>query len=235
MMNINDIITKIENEVPGWTPGDQLRCLFLGAINQCTTNKNILEIGSWCGRSTIVLAIAAKILGSKVYSIDLFPNLSDWYQNADKTWSYSTLLNNGAKINGCVEQTVWDLPFQNEILPVYKKNPALYEIFKGNLKKFSVEKFVCSFKGTIDTEISKIPNIGFIFIDADHGYRSVVNEIEKSTKKLVDGGWVYFDDAFTCNPGVDRAITEKIINSNKFSNYFQLTRKCFIAQKMIQK
>ena len=230
-MNINKIINEIEKEVPGWTPGDQLRCLFLGAINQSTTNKNILEVGSWCGRSTIVLGLAAQFLGSRVYSIDLFPNLSDWYQNKDKTWSFSTFSQNGEKFYGCVEQTVWDLPFQNEILPIYKKNPDLYAIFKDNLKKFSVEEFVCSFKGTIDTEISRIPNVGFIFIDADHGYKSVVNEIEKTTKKLVNGGWIYFDDAFTSNPGVDKAINEKIINSNKFKNHYQITRKCFIAQK----
>ncbi|MEY4592782.1 MAG: hypothetical protein RIR18_1677, partial [Pseudomonadota bacterium] len=71
------IFTQIEEAVksiPGWSPLDQLMALFTLAYSSSHLPGDILELGSWCGRSAVALGMAAKLTGiGKVHCVDLFP------------------------------------------------------------------------------------------------------------------------------------------------------------------
>jgi hypothetical protein len=70
------------------------------------------------------------------------------------------------------------------------------------------------------------------FIDGDHSYEAVTADIAAVERFLVPGGWICFDDAFSCYEGVDRAISDRIINSGRYDRCQQVTRKFFVARRM---
>jgi hypothetical protein len=69
------------------------------------------------------------------------------------------------------------------------------------------------------------------FLDGDHSYKAVCEDIHNIEKFLIDGGWICFDDAFSYYDGVNRAIEECIIGNPSYSVCQQMTRKLFVAQR----
>ena len=51
--------------------------------------------------------------------------------------------------------------------------------------------------------------------------------------RLSPGGWLCFDDAFTSYEGVNRAVRERVLQSDAFDLSMQLTRKLFVARKRL--
>ena len=225
-------IKEITKDIPGWCPEDQLFAMYLLAISTKDLEGEFLEIGSWCGKSATVLAIAADKIGTKLNCIDLFPNKEDWFENEDGTFSFKVKINEKEHY-GCSSQTVWKEPYERDILSLYNKsNNGIFEIFNSNMKKNGLDDVVKPFKGTSEgfaLEFNK--KIKIAFVDGDHGYESTCKDIINVVRFLVSGGWVIFDDAFTVNKGVDKAINEKIIDSGKYELLNQITRKCFIARR----
>lgn len=227
-----DIIKELTEDIPGWCQEEQLLVMYLLAETTNELDGEFLEIGSWCGRSAVILASAAKRIGTKLNCVDLFPNKEDWFKNSDGTYSFKVKVDNNEYF-GCVSQKVWKEPFEKEILSMYNKHQVgTKEIFDNNMKKNNLTQYVQAFKGNSEEFINNFSGkIKLAFIDGDHGYEAVCKDIEAVEKFLVKGGWIIFDDAFTVNKGVDKAIDEMIINSNKYELCHQVTRKCFIAKK----
>lgn len=231
------VMTSIEelvSTIPGWSPIDQLYTLSVLIHSNFNISGDILEIGSWCGRSSVVLAMSAKMTNTKrVVCVDLFPNKNDWKQNSDGTYSLNVTIN-GKRYGANVDQTIWEEPFKNNILPVYKDNDNLSEIFLNNIKKFGYDDIITALRGN-SFDIKK--NIGldfkckFAFIDGDHDYEAVCYDIMNVDKYLVSGAWICFDDAFSSFKGVDRAIQNLIINNPRYYCCQQLTRKLFVAKR----
>jgi hypothetical protein len=69
------------------------------------------------------------------------------------------------------------------------------------------------------------------FLDGDHGFDAVCEDIRNIDKHLVPGGWLCFDDAFSCYEGVNRAISQEIIANPRYECCQQMTRKLFVARK----
>ncbi len=81
------IFTQIEEavrDVPGWSPQEQIFALFNLAYASAPLGGDVLELGSWCGRSAVGLGMAARLGGGMAHCVDLFPNKDDWYQNSDR-------------------------------------------------------------------------------------------------------------------------------------------------------
>lgn len=232
------VINKIENlvnNIPGWCPSDQLFAMYLLAINSKDLEGDLLEIGSWCGKSAVVLALAAEKIGATLQCVDLFPNKEDWFENEDRTYSFSTEIN-GRTIFANKNVTVWKEPFENSILPVYDKyGDNLQRIFRNNIDNSGFKNIVLEHKADSTEFIRMFPDkkIKFAFIDSDHSYEGACTDIENVERLLVPGGWMVFDDAFSSYEVVDKAIQEKIIDSKKYDIKQQLTRKCFAARKKI--
>jgi len=228
---------RIEHSVKGihgWTPIDQLFALFVLTISSREIRGDIVEVGSWCGRSAVVLASAAKIIGNvNVHCIDLFPEKRDWKQNRDGTYSFETVID-GTVYKGNQQQTVWKDAFETQTLKAYHSHDSILECFTENVKSRNLEDIVKPFRGDLPSfsqEVGGDFRCRLAFLDGDHGYDAVCQDIQTVEKFLSPGGWICFDDAFSSYDGVDKAITELVIQSPNFECFQQLTRKFFVARK----
>jgi len=233
----NPIMTRIEDlvsTIPGWSPVDQLYTLFLLIYSNSHISGDIIEIGSWCGRSSSVLAMSAKMTGVKqVVCVDLFPNKNDWKQNTDGSHSFKVNID-GKEYSANTDQTIWEEAFEKDVVPIYKNTDNLFEIFSNNIKKSGCEELITTIRGNsfdIKKKVDSFFKCKFAFIDGDHGYETVCNDITNVEKYLVPGAWICFDDAFSTFDGVDRAIRNMIIDNPRYCCKQQLTRKLFVAKK----
>ncbi len=235
--NTVPIINQIEEavkDIPGWSSIDQLYSLFNLVYLSPDLDGDIMEIGSWCGRSAIALGMAAQLIGeTNIFCIDLFPDKNDWKQNKDGSWSFSVKIcdNNHEAYH---EQAVWKEPFEKDIMPIYKKYNGIYQVFKESIIKSNLEDLVKIHKGTSTTFANSVQNdfrCKLAFIDGDHSYDAVRNDIHNVEKYLIEGGWICFDDAFSQYDRVDKAITDFIIKNSAYELCQQMTRKFFIARK----
>jgi predicted O-methyltransferase YrrM len=231
------IINEIEEmvkDVHGWLPLDQLCTLFQLALFTADLQGNVVEIGSWCGRSSLALGMAAKLTGNThVYCIDLFPEKEDWEQNNDGTYSFNVTIGN-LTFSGHQEQTVWKEPFERDIAPVYEQNTSILEIFNANIEKHQMQNVIIPFKGNSNTFAQSLNDdfqCKLVFIDGEHSYDAVCRDISNMERFLLPGGWMCFDDAFSTYDGVNHAIEECIIKKADFDLCQQMTRKFFIARK----
>lgn len=229
---IIDQIEQLVAGVPGWSPLDQLFALF-SLVHLTEADGDILELGSWCGRSASVLGLAAQMTESKVFCVDLFPQKTDWRKNEDGTYSFSVCLD-GFRVGAYEENTVWAEPFERDIAPLYEKYNGILDAFNETIARNGLNDIVFPFKGNLNYFMKHRP-VGFkcklAFIDGDHGYEAVCDDIENVEKFLVPNGWICFDDAFSSYEGVNQAITDKIIKNPMYERCQQLTRKFFVARR----
>lgn len=239
MRDVRDpIIRRIEDlvkDVPGWSPVDQLYTLFCLVHLNPDLEGDIVEIGSWCGRSTAVLGLAARLTGKDVgiIAVDLFPGRNDWRRNADGSYSFEVTIG-GRTYGAYKDQTVWKEPFERDIAPIYETHDGVYEVFMETVARNGIRDIVTPVRGSSDMLASVVSpsfKCRLAFIDGDHSYEAVCRDIANIAPYLVDGGWICFDDAFSCYEGVDRAITERIIDDPAFEACRQMTRKLFVARK----
>ncbi|WP_148665442.1 class I SAM-dependent methyltransferase [Sulfurifustis variabilis] len=231
------IINQIEDMVrgvPGWTPIDQLYTLFNLVCLTSDLPGDILEIGSWCGRSSAVLGFAARLSGeARVMCVDLFPGKTDWKQNPDGSYSFRVAIA-GKTYGGYQEQTVWKEPFERDIAPIYARYDSVFDVFSDTIRRQGLQERVEAFRGNSETFADQAPP-GFrcrvAFIDGDHSYEAVCRDIRNVERFLVPGGWVCFDDAFSHYEGVNRAITDLVIKNPDYALGQQMTRKLFIARR----
>ncbi|MDR3392984.1 MAG: class I SAM-dependent methyltransferase [Sulfuriferula sp.] len=230
------IATRIEAAVahiPGWSPIDQLLTLFTLAYASADLPGDILELGSWCGRSAVALGMAAQITGhTKIHCVDLFPEKNDWYRNADGTYSFAVNIN-GRMVGAYGEQTVWAEPYERDIAPVYQRYAGILEAFNATIAANGLTAQVTPVKGDLTSFAASVApgfSLRMAFIDGDHSYEAVSKDIAIVERFLVPGGWICFDDAFSTYAGVDQAITEYVIDSGRYHLCQQLTRKLFVAR-----
>lgn len=231
----NPIFGQIEKavaDIPGWTPLDELYTLFNLAYFGAGASGNIVEIGSWCGRSTSVLGLAARLCGNtRLTCIDLFPEKQDWTQNADGSYSFIVRLGDST-YGGYQEQTVWREAFEGHHAKIYERHNGIYEAFQESITRNGLEDLIDVHRGDSDV-LRKFPDASYrlAFVDGDHSYEAVCKDIRNVERVLSPGGWICFDDAFSHYEGVNRAVSDLIIANPKYELGRQMTRKLFIARR----
>lgn len=232
------MVTQIEEAVqniPVWCPIDQLLLLFTLAHTSADLGGDILELGSWCGRSAVAMGMAIQLSGnSKLHCVDLFPKKEDWHKTPDGDYSLSVNIDDRnvvAYAHG--GQTVWAEAFERDIAPVYERFPGTLEAFNTFVAENGLSERLIPFKGDLQSFIKNASSglkLRMAFIDGDHNYHAVAKDIEIIERFLVPGAWICFDDAFSNYPGVNKAIELHIINSGKYNQFQQMTRKFFVAR-----
>jgi len=229
-------IEAIARDIPGWSPVEQLYTLFNFVCLTTPLEGDIVEVGAWCGRSSVVLGMAAQIAGGTcVHSIDLFPDKEDWKQNEEGNYWIQVQVGDTMHV-GCREQPVWKEPFEKDILPLYAKHECLLSVFNETISKYGLNDWVIAHRGDSTDfahSVSRDFKCRLAFIDGDHSYEAVCRDIGALESHIVAGGWICFDDAFTHYTGINRAIEEKIIGNPAYGVCQQMTRKLFVAQKRI--
>lgn len=228
------LVTCVE-DIPGWSSLDALAAIQSLAASTEPLVGDFLELGTWFGRSANALAmVACNLQDVTLHCVDLFPDESDWYQNADSTFSFSVKIN-GKRYTGCVEQTVFSDVFEGQIRGMYR----VYGQPIVALEKFLIRNGLRDVvkihrSSTIDFLDSAHTNwkIKFAFIDAEHSYKNVHSEVRKLDRYLVRGGWICFDDAFTTYDGVTKVIEDLQKLGSKFGNGKKLSKKIYALQKL---
>ena len=229
-----DQIERLVANVPGWTPIDQLYTLFQLAFCSANMPGDIVEIGSWCGRSALALGLSARLTGAgKVHCVDLFPEKDDWIENPDGSYSFRVTID-GQTYHGYKTHTCWREPFERDIVPLYRRNHRLWDLFQTNMAEHGLQDVIAPHRGNSETFARSIPDTfrcRLAFLDGDNSYESVCDDIENIQRFLVPGGWICFDDAFSYYEGVNRAIEDRILSNPRFEQGQQMTRKMFVARK----
>lgn len=228
-------IEEAVDSIPGWSPLDQLLALYTLTAACSYLDGDVLELGSWCGRSAVALGLAARLTGtSRLHCVDLWPEKKDWWQNSDGSFSFAVEID-GQRFQAYTEQTVWKEPFERDIAPVYDRFSGTYEAFRFFVEENGLQDSVAPFKGNLATFSDSMPSalkIRLAFIDGDHSERAVAADIAIIERYLLPGGWICFDDAFSTYAGVNSALQTHIVNSGKYDICQQLTRKLFVARKI---
>jgi hypothetical protein len=95
-----------------------------------------------------------------------------------------------------------------------KNNSIDWDIFKTyiNLCHEFVDKPVMLIRGASSNFLNALPDnsLDCVYIDSDHSYYTVMQELELSIPKVKKGGWITGHDYVYLTPGVIRAVDEFI-------------------------
>lgn len=232
LVPVYDRLAGMVEGIHGWSPIEQLYSLFLLAYASRDLAGDVAEIGAWCGRSSVALGLAAKLSGgTRVLAVDLFPRHDDWHENEDGSFSLRVKLASGtvAAYDG---HRLWREPYLESVKPLFERHAGILDIFRESMERNALADVVEPLRGT-SALLGERPGLRLrlAFIDGDHSYEAVCNDIDAVLPLLVPGGWLCFDDAFAAYEGVDRAIRERVLGNPAMEPGVQLTRKLFVARK----
>jgi predicted O-methyltransferase YrrM len=198
-----------KQELAGFVPFKEDLSGWNGASNvfeqmvALTQPEVIIEVGSWKGQSSVNLAHACKKLGldTKMYCVD--------------TWLGSIEFREHEKAYG----SKWDRMLRHGY-------PQVYYQFLSNLVHNGVEDMIEPVPNTSKDAVPFVPMADLIYIDADHTYLGVREDLINYWPKVKEGGIIFGDDYMLKSDGpresdgyqpeVARAVDE-FVRANKLS------------------
>lgn len=173
-------------DIDGWLTFGEARALY--ELARCLPDESpvAVEIGSWLGRSSLVLAKGMRLKSNPVlHCVDPFN--ADGGQ-AGKAW-YSSHDPRGGSLKAefianMEKHGVWD---SIDLMEGYSFHFA---------EKFSAE-------------------VDLLFIDGNHDYDAVVRDFSGWSKHLKRGGLIAFHDV-GMHPGVTRAVEEHVLKHGQY-------------------
>ena len=158
------------NTVKGFLDPIEGEALYLYA-KQYVRNDPCLEIGSYCGKSSVYLGSAVKENGQKLYSIDHHKGSEE--QQPGEEYFDSDLIN--AEGNG-----IDTLPF-----------------FLETIEKSKLDKFVIPIVSTSEEAYQDFTlNFDMVFIDGGHSEKAAQKDYELWSQRITKGGLLAIHDVF---------------------------------------
>ena len=158
------------NTVKGFLDPIEGEALYLYA-KQYVRNDPCLEIGSYCGKSSVYLGSAVKENGQKLYSIDHHKGSEE--QQPGEEYFDSDLLN--AEGNG-----IDTLPF-----------------FLETIEKSKLDKFVIPIVSTSEEAYQDFTlSFDMVFIDGGHSEKAAQKDYELWSQRINKGGLLAIHDVF---------------------------------------
>ena len=161
---------KIDN-VKGFLDEREADCLYELALI-AGKNGPCLEIGSYCGKSSVYLGTACKENSTVLFSIDHH--------------------------RGSEEQQPGEEYFDPDLLDKETGLIDTFRHFRKTLFDFDLEDTVIPLIGRSSTigRVWKTP-LSLIFIDGSHAYEAVLSDYDIWGEKLIPGGYLLFHDIFS--------------------------------------
>jgi len=179
-----DTISK-KDDIDGWFDWEKL---YRKLLIEMPNNGIAIEVGSWMGSSAIFFAECIKASGKKIqfYCVDI------WVDSFEHD------------------------AFINTINKAKSLNTNLFELFMSNVTKYECNNIINPLKGNSNFAVKNFENnsIDMVFIDADHSYDAVKNDINLWWNKLKSGGTMAGHDYFWSPDGVKKAVDEFFIEKN---------------------
>jgi len=169
-MEIKDLVPPFISEVKGFLAEDEgLRLLEL-ASEACSLGP-CLEIGSFCGKSTVYIGVACKMKGKTLFSID--------HQR------------------GSEEQQPGQPYFDSDLFDIKSGKIDSFPNFRAVIEKAGLSEIVVPMV-TQSYVVAKdwATPLGLVFIDGGHSYETVMKDYECWYQHLISGGFLVFHDIF---------------------------------------
>ena len=131
-----------------------------------------LEIGSYCGKSSVFLGAACKENATVLFSIDHHGG-SEEQQPGEEYFDPDLMDNEMGKIDTLryFRKTIADFNLENIVIPVIGRSSTIGGAWKTPLS--------------------------LIFIDGSHAYESVLSDYDIWANNLITGGYLLFHDIFS--------------------------------------
>jgi predicted O-methyltransferase YrrM len=159
------------DKVKGFLNELEASCLYDLAL-KAGKNGPCLEIGSYCGKSSVYLGAACKENATVLFSIDHH--------------------------GGSEEQQPGEAYFDPDLLDKETGKIDTLKLFRKTISDFDLEDIVIPVIGhsAVIGSVWKTP-LSLIFVDGSHAYESVLNDYNIWAKNLINGGYLLFHDIFS--------------------------------------
>jgi len=170
LMEAKNLIPPFISEVKGFLDEAEGFRLFELASEACSLGP-CLEIGSFCGKSTVYLGAACKIKGRTLFSIDHHRGSEE--QQPGQPYFDSDLIDGKS---GLIDS----LPY-----------------FRAVIEKAGLDEVVVPIvtKSRVAARDWATP-LGLVFIDGGHSYKTVIADYECWSPHVLPGGFLIFHDIF---------------------------------------
>jgi len=167
-MKINK--AKID-KVKGFLDEREANYLYKLAL-EAGKNGPCLEIGSYCGKSSVYLGMACKANSTVLFSIDHHSG-SEEQQPGEEYFDLDLLDKETGKIDTLkhFRKTITDFDLEDTVIPVVGHSEIVGRVWETPLS--------------------------LIFIDGSHAYESVLSDYNIWAKNLILGGYLLFHDIFS--------------------------------------
>ncbi len=203
----NEFLAWVRFAVPGMLDQGNINAMEYAIANMPHDNP-ILEIGSFCGLSTVVLSY---LLDKQSLSTSIF--------TCDK-WEFE-----GQQLGSLLG----DSPsVTHDIYQEYVKNTFLrsMQTFSANRLPYTIECFSDEFFrrwfdeekaiDVFDRPVTLGGKISFCYIDGNHTYEFAKRDFENTDRSLVPGGFILFDDSADSSQWEVNKLTREIASSNRY-------------------
>jgi predicted O-methyltransferase YrrM len=173
----------MDRQIQGWLTDAEADGLFRLACDFAPRdNAVVVELGSWKGKSSVMLASGLKgKRNPRLYCVDPF---------------------------GIDENPEYQQQYYAELL----RDGDVVEIFRRNVETFCVSSIVTPVKGySFDVVRTWKQAIDVLFIDANHDYEPALRDFDMWAPFVKPGGVVAFHDVQPAWPGVIRAMQERLV------------------------
>lgn len=163
-------LLKHAMKAKGFMPPDEGQVLFRRACEQLPSGP-ALEVGTYCGKSTIYLGAAAQLVGGTVFTVDH---------------------HRGSEEN----QAGWEHHDPTTVDPEFGRMDTL-GLFRKTLTRAGLEEQVVAIVGESTTVARwwRTP-VSLLFIDGGHGVEPARADYENWTPWVADGGLLVIHDVF---------------------------------------
>jgi hypothetical protein len=203
----NEFVAWVRFAVPGMLGQGNIDAMEYAVANM-PLGSPVLEIGSFCGLSTVVLS----------YLLDKHSKTTPIY-TCDK-WEFEgqqlgTLLGDSPSVT-------------HDVYRAYVRSTFLrsMQTFAANRLPFTIECFSDEFfsrwfenEKTVDVfdrPVTLGGEISFCYIDGNHTYEFAKRDFENMNRALVSGGFVLFDDSWDGGPFEVNQLTREIASGHQY-------------------
>ncbi len=156
--------------VKGFLADDEAAALYQAAIDTAPLGP-ILEIGSYCGKSTVYLGTAAKLTGNTVFAVDHH--------------------------RGSEEHQLGEDYFDAELFDQQTQLVDTFVEFRNTLSRADLNDVVVPIvASTLSASKHWGTPLGMLFIDGGHSYQAALNDYQCWTPFIKKGGLLAIHDIF---------------------------------------
>ena len=158
------------NKVKGFLDEREADCLYKLAL-KAGKNGPCLEIGSYCGKSSVYIGTACKENSTVLFSIDHHTG-SEEQQPGEAYFDPDLFDEETGKVDTLkhFRKTIADFDLEDVVIPVIGRSALIGSVWKTPLS--------------------------LIFIDGSHAYESVLNDYDIWANNQIPGGYLLFHDIF---------------------------------------